>query len=303
MTTKNNLFIEIVKAIFGKRNIAIRVTKADIYRAFGIEYNTKSGKIKVPCFGYVKPLLKNGNAKIGKGVFHFSTVPTDTQAYTFTVGGKEFTVAGTCCCTCRNAETGKIDCYACSGHYSRANVKASLGINTFLARYCLEFTQAAIMAQILADNITICRVHVAGDFFSDSYVEMWRDIAKAFPACVFWSYTKVEKFENAFDDIRNFNIVKSIVCIDGKRRGFNFGKCDYILALYNELTARGESVYICKCGFDDENPAHCITCAACRTCKYVLFVLHSTPDYDAKKDALFPVLKEIVMNQPDIVAE
>ena len=107
----------------------------------------------------------------------------------------------------------------------------------------------------------------------------------------------------AFDDINNFNVVKSIVCIDGKRRGFNFGKCDYILALYKELTARGESVYICKCGFDDENPAHCITCAACRTCKYVLFVLHSTPDYDAKKDALFPVLKEIVMNQPDIIAD
>lgn len=299
MNKKTNVIIEIVKAIIAKRALAIRVSKADIYAAFGIEYRAKDGKINVPVFGYVKPLLKNGNAKIGKGVYHFSTVPTDAESYTFSVGGKSYTVAGTCCCTCRNAKTGKIDCYACSGHYSRANVRASLGVNTFLARYCLDFCKRAIIAQIIADNIAVCRVHVAGDFFGAAYIEAWREIAVTFPAVAFWTYTKVDAAESAFDEIGNFNVVRSKI----PGFGFNFGEIAYIQTLYNALTARGESVYICKCGFDKENPAHCITCGACRKCKYVLFVLHSTPDYNAEKDPLYPEFKKFVLSQPDILAD
>lgn len=274
----------------------MRKTKKEIYAENGIEFtNANNGKIKAPVFGYIKPLMKNGNTKIGKGVFHFSTLPTD-GIYTFTVNGKEYTTPGTCACTCRNEKTGKIDCYACAGHYSRHNVRASLGMNTILSRFFLDFVRRAITAQIIADKIRIIRVHVAGDFFSREYVEMWRGIAAAFPGVCFWTYTKVREYENAFNDISNFNVVKSII----PGRGYNFGECGYIIALYNELKAAGKSVYICLCEVS-ENAPHCYDCGACRTCDYVLFVKHSTPDYDAKKDALFPVLKALAESQKSVL--
>ncbi len=49
--------------------------KAKIYADYGIEY--KNGKIKAPVFGWINPLLVDGNEKIGKGVYHFSTLPTN----------------------------------------------------------------------------------------------------------------------------------------------------------------------------------------------------------------------------------
>lgn len=260
-----------------------RITKKEIYAFFGIDFDGK--KITVPVFGKVNPLLKNGNSKIGKGVWHFSILPT-TKSFQFVVNGKTHFMCGTCCCDCK-------DCYACTGHYKQNNVKASLGINTFLARYNIGFLIRAIVAQIIADKIKICRVHVAGDFFSDSYVNMWKCIAKLFPTTCFWTYTKVEKYETAFDSISNFNAVKSVI----SGYGYNFGTCAYIIALYEYLKSQGKTVYICKCGFDDNQ--HCFDCGACRNCDYVLFLLHSTKDYDGKADKLYPVLKAIVLAQDE----
>ena len=155
----------------------------------------------------------------------------------------------------------------------------------------------AIMAQIIADGIRVCRVHVTGDFFSMEYINMWREIAQAFPGVVFWSYTKNPVAEHAFDDIENFHVVPSK--IPGK--GYNYGHCNYILALFDYLTKKGFRVFVCMCGFDDENPAHCDTCGACRTCDYVLFLEHST-NYNAKDDPLYPVLKALVLAQEKIAA-
>ena len=267
-------------------------TKAAIYESFGIEYRTKDGKINVPVFGWIKPVLKFSNKKIGK-VWAFSMLPREID-YTFSVNGKEYNICGTCYGTCRDPETGEITCYACAGHYQRHNVRASLGMNTWLARYALDFLKRAIMAQVIADKIDIVRVHVAGDFFNVEYVNAWREIAKAFPAVCFWTYTKNADAEKAFDDIENFHVVKSRV----PGFGFNFGHCDYIIAMYDYLTKAGYSVYICKCGFD--NTVHCDKCGACRNCDYVLFLEHST-SYKAEKDPLYSVLKKIVLAQADIM--
>lgn len=270
----------------------MRTTKKDIYAAFGIEYRAKDGKILSPVFGWIKPLLKHGNTKIGL-VWQLSMLPREIS-YTFTVNGKEHTVCGTCLSTCRDKD-GKITCYACAGHFQRHTVRASLGVNTWFARYALDFMRRAIMAQIAADKIEICRVHVAGDFFSIEYAEMWKGIAESYPAVCFWTYTKNAAAERIFDGVENFHVVKSV--IPGK--GFNYGHCDYIIALYDYLTKSGKSVYICLCGFDDST--HCDSCGACRTCDFVLFLEHST-DYKAKEDPLYPVLYKIAMSQKRIVA-
>ena len=263
--------------------MAKRETKKEVYARYNIEY--KAGKIYHPVLGWVNPVLINGNAKIGKGCYHYSILPT-TGGFTVYVNEKEYKLIGTCPTTCRG-------CYATNGNYRFQSVKNALGMRTWLAQNDIDFLKRAIMAQIEADKIDVLRIHAAGDFFSLAYVEMWRTIAKRFPDCLMWSYTKKAAAEKAFNDIPNINIVKSIV----PGFGFNFGHCDYILNVYKALKETGKDVYVCKCGTDKEQ--HCINCGACRKCEHVLFIEHGT-EYNAENDAVFPVLKEIIDKQENI---
>lgn len=272
-----------------KKNVTKRTSKRAIYAAYGIEY--KAGKILAPIYGWINPLLINGNEKLGKGVYTYSTLATNLDI-TYFENGEKKTEKGTCPCTCRDKETGKIDCYACTGCYLFNSTKLSLARKTVLSRLHLDFVKRAIIAQIKADKITICRIHASGDFFGAAYINAWREIVSACPDCVFWSYTKNKVAENAFDDLNNCNIVKSVIA--GK--GVNFGKCAYIIALYTELKAAGKSVYICRCGIDKEQ--HCNNCRHCSECEYVLFLEHST-GYKPEEDKLFPVFVALVESQKE----
>lgn len=252
------------------------MTKKDIYAEYHIEY--KAGKIHAPLYGWIAPLLVNGNAKLGRGVWTWSTLPTNK---TFEIDGE--TVSGTCPCNCSG-------CYATKGNYNFSSVKKSLAMKTVLSYQHLHFVYRAISAQIKADNVKIVRIHAAGDFPNDAYIAMWQDIALENPDTIFWTYTKNKAAENAFDDIENANVVKSVI----PGHGFNFGHCDYILDIYSALSSAGESVYICRCGID--NNQHCINCKGCMKHKFVLFVEHST-EYKAEADPLFPELAKIVESQ------
>lgn len=100
----------------------------------------------------------------------------------------------------------------------------------------------------------------------------------------------MKQYETLFDDLKNANIVKSII----PSIGFNFGKCEYIINAYFTLKTMGKSVYICKCGIDKNQ--HCENCGVCAAYEYVLFLEHST-DYKAEADPLYSKLCEIVNNQ------
>lgn len=258
----------------------MRVTKKDIYKSYGIEF--QDNRIKAPFFGWIPTLLVNGNEKIGKGVYHFSTLPTNKE-YHVTCNGKEYDIKGTCPCHCDG-------CYATKGNYNYSDVQAALAIRTLLARLYPNFVERAIIAQIKADKIEYCRIHASGDFDSIEYVEMWKDIVSECKGTKFWTYTKVKYAECAFNGFTNCNVVKSIV----PECGYNFGHCDYIIATYYELLKRGKSVYICRCGIDKNQ--HCNTCKGCSANEYVLFVEHSTA-YKAEKDPAYTVLKELIESQ------
>ena len=259
------------------------MAKKEVFKNYGIEY--ANGKINHPVLGWVRLPIINGNAKIGKGCYHFSILPTKAKSE-ITINGAHYVLYGTCPTTCGG-------CYATKGNYRFQSVKNALGMRTWLAVNDLDFLKRAIMAQIKAEKIEVLRIHAAGDFFSMAYVDMWREIARKFPDVIMWSYTKKAAAENAFNDLENVNIVKSII----PGYGFNFGKCGYIQKVYNGLKKSGKSVYICKCGIDKNQ--HCINCGACRTKEYVLFIEHST-DYRAENDADFPELKKIIENQENL---
>ena len=255
-------------------------SKKAVYARYGIEY--ENGKIKSEKYGLVNELLIDGNAKIGKGCYHFSTLPTN-QLFNVIVNNMSYTVKGTCVCNCDG-------CYATKGNYRFQSTTNSMGIRTLLVREKLDFVERAIMAQIEADDIKAIRIHASGDFDSLEYKNMWERIVEKNPSVIFWTYTKVREYENAFNRFENANIVKSII----PSVGVNYGHCDYIIATYEKLEKAGKAVHICKCGIDKNQ--HCTNCNSCSVNEYVLFVEHST-DYKAEKDVNFETLKALIESQ------
>ena len=166
----------------------------------------------------------------------------------------------------------------------------SLELNTAIVNDDIKFFYNAISAQLEIIGSGEIRIHAAGDFNTrnpEEYAQTWKRIVKENPSFLFWTYTKVKKFENLFDDTNNGNIVKSI--IDGI--GYNFGHCDYIIRVFDMLKKAGKSVYICRCGIDKNQ--HCEKCKHCATSEFVLFIEHSTA-YNAEKDPRFDELKAII---------
>lgn len=257
-------------------------TKKEIYANYGIKF--ENGKILSP-IGPICELLKDGNGKTGKAVYTFSLLPGKCD-YTIEINGKDVIINGTCICNCDG-------CYAKTGRYNCDNVIYSMAINTYLVNNHLDFVNRCIAAQLEWLGRGEIRIHASGDFNTknpDEYANMWHETASRFNSFRFWTYTKVKKFETLFDNLKNANIVKSVI----PGIGFNFGHCDYIINAYYTLKALGKSVYICKCGIDKSQ--HCERCGVCATYEYVLFLEHST-EYKAEKDPLYPKLCEIVNNQ------
>lgn len=255
------------------------MTKAEIkaYERHGIKTDGKN--IITPDGMTIVPLLKKGNAKVGKNVYTFSTLPTNKTYIVDGIGE----IMGTCPETCEG-------CYGTKGCYNFPGCRKSLAINTLLVYSNVHFVKECISAQLETLGDVAVRIHATGDFFNDAYAEMWKEIAKAFPGCRFWTYTKNAKYESLFDELKNANIVKSTV----NGIGYNFGHIDYILSLYAHLVAVGEHPYICRCGIDDSQ--HCDTCTECSINKYVLFIEHST-EYKADADPLYNFVVDIINEQ------
>ena len=261
----------------------------EVYSAFGIDYDPATGKIYAPEFGRIPELLINGNDKIGRGIWHFSTL-AGKKLYSIAIENangieKKYEVMGTCPCTCDK-------CYGLTGHYLQDDAKKSNGRKTFLAYNHLEFVRRAILAQIIARKIKFVRIHATGDFFSAEYVAMWQDIISRNPDTRFWTYTKNRDAEMAFDSLENANIVRSLIpgC------GFNFGDGEHLLKCLATLESMGETPYFCRCGIDKDQ--HCTNCKGCSVNRYVLFVKHSDREYKFENDPHRDEIVRIIENQP-----
>lgn len=280
----------------------MRTSKKDIFAAHGIQYRAKDQKIYCDLLNqWIPKMLINGNHKIGKTVWQFS-ITAGNKAVTDEVAKRVIESAeldmdldevrmmcgGTCNINCPG-------CYAQTGCYMFFSTRLSIARKTIIARLTLDWLERAIAGQIEADHIEYCRIHVAGDFFSNEYVEMWTRVAASHPGTCFWTYTK-QRFSalESFQALDNANIVKSFV--DGR---VNYGKAGYIVNLYNELQKAGKSVYICRCGIDKEQ--HCAGCHHCFTSEYVLFLEHST-NYDPAKDPDFEKFVALVNSQAEKAA-
>ena len=180
-----------------------------------------------------------------------------------------------------------------TGFYKMPSVIKALTLNTSIVNNDISFFYHAICAQLETIGSGEIRIHASGDFNTarpDEYTNCWHEIVKNNPSFLFWTYTKIEKYEHLFDDLPNGNIVKSVI----NGIGYNFGHCDYIINTYKKLKAMNASVYICRCGIDKNQ--HCENCKHCATSQFVLFIEHST-EYKAEKDPLYDELRALIESQ------
>lgn len=257
-------------------SILKKAIEAAGYRVYG-NYVMINGEL------FPLPLVQ-GNEKLGTLVWHSSTLPTNRQFEIVTPSGEIVTACGTCPTTCPG-------CYATSGNYRYPKQRYSLYMRTRLLREYPAVYFLLVRLQLTHENISRLRIHAAGDFIPGEAAG-FMDVLKEFPHVIAWTYTKLPIAGEiaALDALPNCNIVKSVI----PGHGFNYGHIEYIAAVFYALKRAGESVYICRCGIDDNQ--HCSDCDGCAKHKYVLFVEHST-GYNPKKSPFWKRFIELVEKQ------
>jgi len=182
-----------------------------------------------------------GNSKIDKSCLVFS-IPTE-----ICYG------AGKQCKSCyaRKAEYPYKNCLP-----SRfRNYKASLNSSAFIEAVTERFSRS---------KKRLVRIHEAGDFYSQEYINSWIEIIKKHPEHKFYTYTKkLQKFDfSEMLNLPNMNLIDSNTSI-----GFNYGNKSHIANLERL------GYVVCPCGVN--NNLKCMKdCKLCLNHDKVCFHIH-----------------------------
>lgn len=85
----------------------------------------------------------------------------------------------------------KFRCFSASQEALYTNVYASRKHNTDTLKACKSKDEIVkLIEKSFPKQAEIVRVHVAGDYFSQDYLDAWLEVAKAHPKVLFYSYTK-----------------------------------------------------------------------------------------------------------------
>jgi hypothetical protein len=79
-------------------------------------------------------------------------------------------------------------CYAAAGRFNASNVMRTHDRNLAESRRA-DFARRVI-DEITKMKLELLRVHVAGDFYDEAYIDKWIQIAKACPNTKFYAYTR-----------------------------------------------------------------------------------------------------------------
>lgn len=165
--------------------------------------------------------------------------------------------------SCPNSKECYKSCYAKKAERIYPSARTSRERNFRLAREGTQILKAKISQHLKKGDVI--RIHESGDFFNQTYVDMWYEIAKEHPDVMFYTYTKTEHLFD-FSKIKslpNFNVVSSIIA--GK---VNFGPEE-------EITIRAQEMGLPICPCRKGNKVVCgVDCKICLTEPQVLFVQH-----------------------------
>ena len=133
--------------------------------------------------------------------------------------------------TCPNAGACATVCYARNGTYNFSNVK---GRHVKILEYILEDPQgwfAQMLEEVSKPKMRgkHVRIHDAGDFFSEDYLQMWLKLARLVPEVTFYCYTK---------EVSMFKRVLSEGCPSNFKYLFSMGgKEDHLIDKENDRHA------------------------------------------------------------------
>ncbi len=210
-----------------------------------------------------QPRLKfaKGNAKLGK-----ETAILSLPAGWTCNGAKD-------CLSRANRLTGKLTdgkdvkfrCYAASSENLFANVRKGRWNNFELLRGKTIPQMTELISRSLPRKIKLCRIHASGDFFSQDYFDAWIEVAKQFPAIVFYAYTKALPYwVNRLNEIpNNLRLVASLG-----------GRFDEMVKVYN--LRRVEVVFSVQAAKDDKLPIDHDDSLAWKTKGNFALLLHGT---------------------------
>lgn len=109
---------------------------------------------------------------------------------------------------CKTCLTG--GCYAMKSYRMYKNVRACWDNNTDLALNALDVMESDLMKYFSSMNAPrFFRIHVAGDFVTREYAEMWARVAAANPSTNFLAFTKQWNVIRGIEFPANVSIVLS----------------------------------------------------------------------------------------------
>lgn len=91
-------------------------------------------------------------------------------------------------------------CYATKGFFRMTNVQKSLAANYEQAE-TPEFV-SLVNRSIQKKKLKAVRIHPAGDFYSNDYIDKWKQIVAANPEVKFWVYTRSWRLPELVDKLQ-----------------------------------------------------------------------------------------------------
>lgn len=202
--------------------------------------------------------ISGGNAKLGRGVYNISLLPSD-KPLALKNGTQLTNISGTCGGCCDNC---KGSCYAVkqATFHHNSCIKA-WGENTLLARHKLTQFKEELQTFFDENIVGAFRWHTSGEIPSRDYLDMMIETALNNPLIQFYVYTKrYEWIEEKADIIpNNLHVTVSIWHNNYKN------PCGFHEFIYDDGTENLENVFHCP-AVDKDGHETGVTCAKCKRC-------------------------------------
>ena len=156
--------------------------------------------------------------------------------------------------SCVNFKYCSKKCYALKAYKAYPNTKKAYDRNFRIAKDNLKELKKQLINYLRDYKQNYFRIHVAGDFFSQEYLDMWKEICKEFINIKFLAYTKAYnlKFTNKSE---NLEIV--------------FSTFDTMEKNIDELLMNKFKMPIARAGTENPDKEKYLSCAYnCSICKY-----------------------------------
>ncbi len=131
--------------------------------------------------------FQKGNSKLGKNIFTFSIVSGYTCPFAKDCLAKVDRITG----KLTDGPDTQFRCFSASQEALFPAVRKSRWENfEKIVNAIKNNTLVELIINSIPKKATIIRVHVAGDFFSQSYFNAWMQVARNRPDIIFYAYTK-----------------------------------------------------------------------------------------------------------------